>query len=244
VSGLIGRRIQRLSEPARRMLATAAVIGRDFDLQVLESFGELSEHELRDALDEATRGHFLAAALNQTYRFAHDLVRQRVLAALPAARLEAIHLAAAGALERVYGKSAPQHAAEICHHLVEAGNAADPFRTATFLVRAAEEAVTVAAFEESLRLVDSAMQLMPADRMRERAGALAIRAHALAGLGKLEDATAAWRGAIERYEELGDARAAGLLHQRIAHFEARPDGHESNGVPHVEAPAAAEAEVS
>ncbi|HET9782746.1 MAG TPA: ATPase, T2SS/T4P/T4SS family, partial [Candidatus Dormibacteraeota bacterium] len=70
VRGLIGRRIQRLSEPAQRMLVAAAVIGRDFDVSLLESFGELSGHELREALDEATRGHFLVAAMKETYRFA------------------------------------------------------------------------------------------------------------------------------------------------------------------------------
>src|SRR5207253_10091289 len=52
VRGLIGRRIQRLSEPAQRMLVAAGIIGRDFDIPLLEAFGELSGHELRDALDE------------------------------------------------------------------------------------------------------------------------------------------------------------------------------------------------
>src|SRR5256886_5464029 len=117
VRGLIGRRLERLSEPAQRMLVAAAVIGRDFDVPLLEAFGELSGHELRDALDEATRGHFLVSAGTQTYRFAHDLVRQRVLAALPLPRLQAYHLAVADTLERAYGKSARDHAAEIGYHL-------------------------------------------------------------------------------------------------------------------------------
>ncbi len=39
VRGLIGRRIQRLSEPAQRMLVAAGVIGRDFDIPLLEAFG-------------------------------------------------------------------------------------------------------------------------------------------------------------------------------------------------------------
>src|SRR6185312_6458824 len=137
VRGLIGRRIQRLSEPAQRMLVAAAIIGRDFDVPLLEAFGELSGHELRDALEEATRGRFLVAAMRETYRFAHELVRQRVLATLPLPRLQAYHLAVADTLERVYGKAASDHAAEIGYHLYQAGTAADPRRTATFLVQAA-----------------------------------------------------------------------------------------------------------
>src|SRR3982074_3026199 len=78
VRGLIGRRLERLSEPAQRMLVAAAVVGRDFDIGLLEAFGELSGHELRDALDEATRFRFLSKAGPDHYRFAHALVRQRV----------------------------------------------------------------------------------------------------------------------------------------------------------------------
>jgi tetratricopeptide (TPR) repeat protein len=181
-----------------------------------------------------------------TYRFAHDLIRQRVLAALPLPRLQAYHLAVADTLERVYGKSAHDHAAEIGQHLYQAGTAADGARTAGFLARAATNALGVGAFEEVLRLVDSALQLMPADRTRERAEALATRGNALWGLGRIEDAKAAWRGAVQRYEELGDGKATGALHRRIGHLESRSEGgHETNGAgPMAEVAAPAEVEVS
>ncbi|HET7419634.1 MAG TPA: ATPase, T2SS/T4P/T4SS family [Candidatus Dormibacteraeota bacterium] len=247
VRGLIGRRIQRLSEPAQRMLVAAAVIGRDFDVPLLEAFGELAGHELRDSLDEAIRGHFLVAAGKETFRFAHDLVRQRVLAALELPRLQAYHLAVAETLERVYGKSASEHAAEIGHHLYQAGTAADAARTAGYLGQAAKNALAVGAFEEVLRLVDSTLQLLPAEMTRERAEALAARAQAQWGLGRIEDAKAAWKGAIQRYEELGDEKAAGVLHRRISHLEVRGESREStNGAAPAEeaAAATAEAEVS
>jgi class 3 adenylate cyclase/tetratricopeptide (TPR) repeat protein len=245
VRGLISRRIQRLSEPAQRMLVAAAVIGRDFDVSLLEAFGELSGHELRDALDEATRGHFLVAAGKDTYRFAHDLVRQRVLAALPLPRLQAYHLAVADTLERAYGKAAEAHAREIGYHLYQAGTAADPFRTAVFLGQAASNALTVGAFEEVLRLVDTSLQLMPADKTSERAQGLATRGQALWGLGRLEDAKSAWNGAIQRYEELGDRKAAEPLHRRIAHLESRGEAHDTNGAgPAEEATVPSEVEVT
>jgi len=244
VRGLIGRRIRRLSEPAQRMLVAAAVIGRDFDIPLLEAFGELSGHELRDALDEATRGHFLVSAGTQTYRFAHDLVRQRVIAALPLPRLQAYHLAVADTLERVYGKASQDHAREIGYHLYQAGMAADPVRTATFLGQAAHNALTIGAFEEVLRLVDSTVQVLPPDRTRERAEALSSRAQALWGLGKIEDAKAAWKGAIHRYEELGEAKAATALHHRIAHLESRDGSSDTNGAGPADIGAPAEVEIS
>ena len=244
VRGLIGRRIQRLSEPAQRMLVAAGIIGRDFDVPLLEAFGELSGHELRDALDEATRGHFLAAAGKDTYRFAHDLVRQRALAALPLPRLQAYHLAVADTLERVHGKFAPEHAAEIGYHLYQAGTAADAFRTATFLGQASRNGLAVGAFEEVLRLVDATLQLLPPDNIRERAEALSSRAQALLGLGRVEDAKAALKGAVQRYEELGDAKSASAMHHRIARLEPRGDARDTNGRSPADVTAPAEVEVT
>jgi pilus assembly protein CpaF len=239
VRGLIGRRLERLSEPAQRMLVAAAVVGRDFDLPLLEAFGELSGHELRDALDEATRGHFLVAAGPDRYRFAHDLVRKRVLAVLPLPRLQAYHLAVADTLERVYGRSAPERASEIGYHLYQAGTAADPLRTANFLSLAARNALAVGAFEEVLRLLESTLVLLPADKRRERAEALAMRGQACWGLGRNDDAKAAWKGAAQRYDELGDEKGAADMHARLAHLETR---NQKSGQPAAEpAPVAAEA---
>jgi predicted ATPase len=220
VRGLIGRRLERLSEPAQRMLVAAAVVGRDFDIGLLEAFGELSGHELREALEEATRGRFLTGAGSDRYRFAHDLVRQRVLAVLPLPRLQAYHLAVADTLERVYGKSSSERASEIGHHLYQAGTAADPLRTATFLGQAAKNALAVGAFEEVQRLIDTTLVLLPADSTRERAEALAMRGQAAWGLGRIDDAKAAWNGAAQRFEELEDDKAATLIHSRLAHLEA------------------------
>ncbi len=233
VRGLIGRRLERLSEPAQRMLVAAAVIGRDFDISLLEAFGELSGHELRDALDEAKRGHFLASAGLDRYRFGHDLVRQRVLAVLPLPRLQAYHLAVADTLERVYGKSANEHASEIGHHLYQAGTAADPERTSGHLLEAARNALAVGAFEEVLRLIDVTLQLLPGEKIRDRAQALAIRGQAYWGLARLSDAKAAWNGALGRYEEVGDSRAAAGIHARLRDIGA--DGAVAVAVEHTEA---------
>ena len=241
VRGLIGRRLERLSEPAQRMLVAAAVVGRDFDIALLEAFGELSGHELRDALEEATRGRFLSGSDKGKYRFGHELVRQRVLAPLQLPRLQAYHLAVADTLERVYGKAAPDHAGEIAHHLYQAGTAADAVRTANFLIQAAKYALHVGAFEEVMRNVDSAIALLAADKMQERAEALALRGQALWGLGRIDDAKAAWKGAVQRYEELGDDKAATAIHHRIAHLE-RPKEHADRDGASEPAVAAAEPE--
>jgi predicted ATPase len=220
VRGLIGRRLERLSEPANRVLVAAAVIGRDFDVKLMEAFGELSGRELRDAIDEAMAGHFLAAAGPDRYRFAHELVRQRVIASLTLPRRQAYHLAIADTLERVFGKADATHSAEIGYHLYQAGTAADATRTGHHLLLATKRAVVIGAFEEVLRLAETTLLLLPADEARERAQVLVARGQALWGLGRLDQARGAWASAIERFEELGDHEALKDLRSRLERLEA------------------------
>ncbi len=221
VRGLIGRRLERLSEPAQRMLVSAAIIGREFDVALLEAFGELTGRELREALEEATRGRFLIAA-GDHYRFAHDLIRQRVTAVMPLPRLQAYHLAVAETLERLYGKTSAQHADEISYHLYQAGTSADPVRTSTHIAEAARNALAVGAFEEVLRLIESALPLLPADQVRVRAEALVMRGEAMWGMARISDAKSALLGAVQRYEELGDAKAVARVRALLDRISAEP----------------------
>jgi len=165
-------------------------------------------------------------------------------AVLPLPRLQAYHLAVADTLERVYGKSAGERASEIGYHLYQAGTAADPLRTATFLGQAAKNALAVGAFEEVHRLIETALVLLPSDRTRERAEALAMRGHASWGLGRVDDAKTAWKVAAQRHEELGEAKAAAAVHKWLAHLEGRHEPREPNRPGHVQAqePAAADPE--
>jgi ATP/maltotriose-dependent transcriptional regulator MalT len=128
----------------------------------------------------------------------------------------------ADTLERVYGKSANERAGEIGYHLYQAGTAADPVRTSTYLAQAAKNALAVGAFEEGLRLIDSTLLLLPGDRIRERAEALSMRGQAFWGLGRIEEAKAAMKGASQRYEEQGDAKAASAMRERLESIDAKP----------------------
>ena len=56
---VIARRVARLPEHGERVLRIAALIGRDFDLTVLERVADLPEDDLLDALDAAVRAGLL-----------------------------------------------------------------------------------------------------------------------------------------------------------------------------------------
>ena len=74
---MIRARVERLGTNAARVLAVAAVIGRDFDLDVLARATDGSEDELLDLLDAAT-SVALVRELTDTpghYSFAHALIQ-------------------------------------------------------------------------------------------------------------------------------------------------------------------------
>ena len=92
--------------------------------------------------------------------FAHELIRQTVLAELSTPRRRRLHARTADALERVYAENLSARAATIAHHLLEAGPAADPKRTFRYFVMAGEAALESAAYEEALRSFEKASSMM------------------------------------------------------------------------------------
>jgi len=49
-----------------------------------------------------------------------------------------------------------------------------------------------------------------------------MRGQAFWGLGRIEEAKAAMKGASQRYEEQGDAKAASAMRERLESIDAKP----------------------
>jgi len=211
---VIGRRLERVSEECRRVLTTAAVIGRGFSFEVLEALSEVNTDVLLDAIDEAERAHLIASTADgpeARFTFAHELIRQTLVSGLSLPRRQRLHLRVAEAMERVYASALQEHAADLVHHLYRAGTAADPAKTVRYLTLAGEQALEVAAFEDALRHYDNALSLQPADDRQGQADLLFKRGLARRSLGRWDEALTDWRQALPIYEELGDAEAVGRL---------------------------------
>ena len=74
---VIARRVAHLPEEAGRVLRVAALIGRDFEIGVVEGVVDLDEDELLDLLDAAVRAGILVevASTPGRYSFVHALLR-------------------------------------------------------------------------------------------------------------------------------------------------------------------------
>ena len=92
---VIGRRLARLSEEARKILAPAAVIGRSFTFELLEASTNMNADSLLDYVEEAEKSGLIYSTLGYpeaSFQFSHELIRHAVLSDLSAPRRQRLHL--------------------------------------------------------------------------------------------------------------------------------------------------------
>ena len=136
VHDLIAQRLARLGEPSRRLVAVAAVVGRQCDFALLQRATDLPELDAARAVEELVR-HRVLHQSGDGFEFTHDRIREVAHADLLAPHRLLLHRRIAESLEgRQVGLRAADalalgthfRAAEVwdkaARHLKEAGHAA------------------------------------------------------------------------------------------------------------------------
>jgi len=203
----IGRRLARLNENEKRVLAAAAVIGRSFSFQLLLEISGIDMDELFAVIEKAQRMGIIVASAEGPKRpltFGHELVRQTLLAGISAPREQQLHLTVADAIERLHLRGLGEHAGHIADHLIKAGPLTDEGRLVHYLTLAGKAAIEAAAFEGARRSFRSALSHLKDDDVELRADLLTGIAIAERGLERWEAAYAHLGEAFEIYASLGD----------------------------------------
>lgn len=160
---VIGRRLSRLADQTRKMLNTAATIGRSFTFQLLEASTHEDAEKLLDCIEEAERAGIISSTLEHPealFRFSHDLIAQTVMSEISAARQQRLHLSVAEAVERVHENTLEDHVHDLAHHLWHAGPAANADKTVKYLAMAGNQALAQSAYEAALRDLQNALHLL------------------------------------------------------------------------------------
>jgi len=211
---VIGRRLDRLIEASQQALAAAAVIGRSFSFKLLESLGQFDSDPLLEAIEEALGMGLIVSSAEgpeAPFNFAHELVRQTLLAGLSPPRRQRLHQRVANAIEKTYASDLDSHAAEIAHHLIQAGADADRATIMHYLTVAGKRAMQAAAYEDALHHFEAALARCEATDSRGRAELLSELGMTKRSLDRWEEALAHWRDSLDAYTALGDRGAAGRL---------------------------------
>ena len=159
---VLERRITRVSSDAQNLLRAAAVLGPQFEPDLLEEAADVKSATLTAALNEAERARIVIGPSGRrdiTWRFAHQLTCQMLTAAMPQPQRQRLHLRVADAMTRL-GHESRGHESRIAHHLYWAGRLADPDRTARALIAAGDAAHAIYASEEAVQHYRRALEVL------------------------------------------------------------------------------------
>ncbi len=198
LSGVLQRRLARLSEPGQQVLGLAAAVGRDFTLDLLAEACDLEPSQVVEAVDELWRRRVFEQH-GQGYDFTHSLLREAAYDAMPPTRRWLAHRRLAQALELVYADRVDSVAGELAEQYDRSGR---PERALPFYERAARQATAVFAHVDAVRLWRRCLALVaetPAGRARDE--------RELATIEQLLPPLNAWRGYASRDLETYERRA-------------------------------------
>ena len=162
VRDVVRRRIARLPEEAQSLLAIASVVGREFDVAVLEQVADVDGDALLDLVDLA----FVSGLVEEDprelgrYRFAHALVRETLYDGLSRLRRARVH----GRVGDTLAAGAGSEPAELAHHYGEAAAAGYARKAFEAAVAAARQAEARLAHDETVVLYGKALAALELDR--------------------------------------------------------------------------------
>lgn len=178
VRDVVGRRLSRLSGAANQVLALAAVVGPEVDVEVLAGLVDGGIEVVLDALDEALGARLLQETGTDRVAFTHSLVRATLYEELSASRRRRTHAQVVDVLEQLR----PDEVAALAHHAVQAGPVDGRLgRAVGHCVAAGQAALAQRAHADARGWFTQALELADEDAAAEPQVVLAARC----GLGQV-----------------------------------------------------------
>jgi predicted ATPase len=155
------RRVERLGEHAQTLLSAAAVVGNSFELSCLAQVTGMDRELVSDVVDVATASRVIVPLPDrvESFRFAHELIRDTLYSELRSGDRKRLHQKVADYLSQqsmLHG----QGVKEIALHYYRALPEVTPQSAIGWLSRAAEECEREAAFDDAARFYRSALDAL------------------------------------------------------------------------------------
>jgi DNA-binding SARP family transcriptional activator/tetratricopeptide (TPR) repeat protein len=217
VRDTVTRRLERLSERARRLVTVAAATGREFEFTVVQRAAGLTPVEAAEGIEELV-GRRIVHVLDERLDFTHEWIRMVAYdRLLPPAR-PAVHAAVGQVLEAFYAGRLHEAYDRLAYQYART---ADVARAIEYLACFAEQAARGYAHGDAVRaLADAAARVdgLPAGNRDGRYVDLCLRqAHSLHLLGRLRDVLDVLLPARDRVERLADSPLSGQYFLRLGH---------------------------
>jgi class 3 adenylate cyclase/tetratricopeptide (TPR) repeat protein len=158
VQAILAARIDRLSAEDKRLLQSAAVIGKDVPFSLLAAITEQPEDTLRQGLAHLQAGEFLYETSlfpELEYTFRHALTHDVAYLSLLRERRRQLHARTVAAIEQVYAGSLTEHVERLVDHAMR-GEVWD--KAAVYGVRAGSRATERSAHAQAKVLFETALE--------------------------------------------------------------------------------------
>jgi len=217
VQELIIGRFERLNEAGQNLVATAAVIGRDFEFRLLQRAADAGEAEAASAVESLVRTQILHS-VGDRFDFTHERFREVAYGRLLAMRRRMLHARVATALEEVYAASdatemvqrdcLSEHIERIAYHAVR-GELLE--KAVPYLRQVGANAFARSAYRESASAFQQALEAVghlpeTSQTLEQTIDLHFDLRHSLFPLGELDQALAHLREAERLATRLGDQR--------------------------------------
>ncbi|HEV8585690.1 MAG TPA: sigma 54-interacting transcriptional regulator [Methylomirabilota bacterium] len=213
VEGVLTARMAQLPEDSRRLLATAAVLGREFPLRLLRAVWPGNVEPPLTALRRLEFLHEMAGTGEPAWVFKHALTHEVAYESVRPPERAAAHARAVEVLEGLYAGRLDEIDDRLAHHAARSG---DPERAVRYLKMFAERAARAYAHTEALAALAEAVahaeRLPSPARERARVDLLFRRARSLSLLGRLPETLALLEREAPLVEAFGDPALAGRFH--------------------------------
>jgi len=215
IKEVIGRRLNRLSASANKVLTAAAVIGRAFEFRLLTALADdVDEDVCSAAIDEALQARVVEALREPGhYHFAHALFRETLYDEIPVPRRSRLHLKLARAIEMIRGDDLEPLLPALAHHHWAALPGGDAAQAVDYAQRAARRADRQLAHEESARYCQMALQAMDVGSGLPRE----TRCSLLNALGTAHSRAGDWLQAMQTFKEAARLSAEYGNTKELAH---------------------------
>ncbi|MBX3000005.1 MAG: AAA family ATPase [Caldilineaceae bacterium] len=156
---VIETRLNQLSLPSRQLINLAAVIGRQFTIDVLAAASGVDAQTLADGLDEALQRRIIREQGADGYDFSHDRIRETAYTTLSHIRRRLLHGQVAAALESVFDGRIEDVCGQLALHCERAGLTE---QAVGYYRQAAETALRLYAHEDAIHLLSKSLQVLNA----------------------------------------------------------------------------------
>ncbi len=161
VREVVSARVSRVGDKATRVLSLAAVIGRNFDVDLLAQVTDIDPDELLDLLDTAAAAALVREvhSVPGLYTFSHALIQHTLYQDLGSTRRARAHGWVAEALEELLGEHSDARVGELAHHFVCATTPARPDKAVAYSRRAGQQALEALAPDDAVSYFAQALDL-------------------------------------------------------------------------------------